>query len=136
MTVNRFAVYGTLRVGASAEPRHLLQEGLLIHEATSTLEGWAMYALGGYPGIKPVFGNPITVNVLRRGDTCSDEQWQSIIQGFDRYEGYCEGHESNSLYIRRVVHTCNGAAYIYEYNHEIEGRERIESGDWLSYRHS
>jgi gamma-glutamylcyclotransferase (GGCT)/AIG2-like uncharacterized protein YtfP len=130
------AVYGTLRPKAAAEPRHLLEEGLLVNEGAMVINGWAMYSLGGYPGIKPVPGDSITVNILRRGEECSDEQWQSIIDGFDRYEGYREGHESNSLYIRRTVPTCNGSAYMYEYNYEIEGRERIESGDWLSYRHS
>lgn len=135
--VKRLAVYGTLRIGASAEPQHLLEEGLLVNEGVMVLNGWAMYGLGGYPGIKPAGQeSTIVVDVLRRSYTCTEDQWQSIIQGFDRYEGYREGQESSSLYIRRTVHTCNGSAYMYEYNHSTDGRERIESGDWLSYRHS
>lgn len=135
--VERFAVYGTLRPKASAEPRHLLETGLLVNEGVMTLNGWQMFSLGGYPGIKESEDRDdlIVVNVLRRGEECSDEQWQSIISGFDRYEGYRETDEQGSLYLRGRVSTCNGYAYIYTYNHSLEGRERIENGDWLSYRY-
>lgn len=135
--VERFAVYGTLRPKASAEPRHLLEAGLLVNEGAMTLNGWQMFSLGGYPGIKESEDRDdlIVVNILRRGEECSDEQWQSIISGFDRYEGYREADKRASLYLRHRVHTTNGPAYIYVYNHPTDGRERIEDGDWLSYRY-
>ena len=60
----------------------------------------------------------------------------SVFRLLDRYERYDALHPKDSLYLRRVVRLLQPQvdAWVYLYNRTVEGKPRIESGDWAQYR--
>ena len=94
------------------------------NEGETTLIEGTMYDLGWFPGVK--LEGPLSENVfVAERIVVSDER----LEQFDQIEGYREG-DPDSLYIRQPFRD----GWIYEYNHSIEGRERVESGDWSKHK--
>lgn len=126
MTPQFIFLYGTLRLGQGAYRTFGLDKALE-HVATTTLPNATMVSLGGFPGVKLTSDGPGVVGDLFRIKDAS------IINRLDGYEG--EG----SLYIRQIITLGGGPlsdeplnAYIYEYNHSIDGRPVVT--DWVKAR--
>ena len=108
MTKMTALVYGTLRPG---------------NTETVEVEGFDMYDLGWFPGI--VRGNGTIT--CERIEVRDDDHLAQL----DRYEGYREGDELGSLYIREKV----GDDFIYVFNRgELNEDNKISNGDWLEHR--
>ena len=110
---NTVFVYGTLMHGEAAEG--LLKDAAYLGEFT--LNGYEMFDLGGFPGIRHAEG----------GDSICGEVYcvdDATLARLDQYEG--EG----SLYLRKNarVHGSYGAvtAMFYEYAGELCGAQRID----------
>ena len=122
--VSHIFVYGTLR----SEARHPQS---LFNDKTK-LVGPAkvpgkVYDIGPYPGAK--LGGDHNHMVGELYEIISDE----LIPDLDRYEGYYEGDDVNSLFIRRVIEVDGVPAYFYEYNREPKS-SFIRSGDWIAHK--
>jgi len=101
-------VYGTLRPGGSETVR---------------VPG-TMFSMGHFPGIKLEGADSSNFVVCERIEV-SDVRLAQL----DRYEGYHPDDPAHSLYLR--VPYLDG--HIYVYNQSFDGKQLIESGDWLEY---
>lgn len=128
---DKLFVYGTLRKGASADLQRFASNGddySSRYLGTDRING-RLYDLGSFPGVhllkSPVFNSDLPVVV---GDVFEllDEV---LIERLDAYEGYPR------LYDRRQVLSATGEhVWVYVYNHPMDDRPSIPSGDWLEYR--
>lgn len=109
MTERTILVYGTLRPGK---------------EETVEVEGFKMYDLGWFPGVRR--GDSTDKIVCERISVKDDEHLAQL----DRYEGYREEDPMTSLYVREKV----GDDFIYVFNSEPNEDHVVEGGDWLAYR--
>lgn len=107
-------VYGTLRAGCS---NHRLLEGSEFLGSVS-VDGWAMYSMGGFPALVPAVGLAISGEVYR--------VTEAVMKTLDRLEGY------PGWYDRTEVPTEFGDAWIYHFTDQaaVVGRRLIQSGDW------
>lgn len=118
-------VYGTLKEGralASSFDEYRVN----VKKATTTGN---MYHLYGYPGV--IFGG----NNIIKGELHEYVQPKDVIRSMDRIEGYVKKGDPFNLYnrIKRTVTTEDGEkveCYTYEYNHSVEDKELVESGEW------
>ena len=115
-------VYGLLRDGESLG--HIL-EGLP-RTGPHTLDGFALYDLGRYPGAVHGPGKLI-------GELCEIPH-EAILTALDEAEGV---HADPPLYLRERVMLRGGnvgevEAWIYLYDRPVNDARRIPSGDWLS----
>jgi gamma-glutamylcyclotransferase (GGCT)/AIG2-like uncharacterized protein YtfP len=124
------AVYGSLRVGESANAYMSLCEYVGVDTINATLHG-----LGWFPGVE-LGGGPddkVVVDVYRLPEVGTDEYTQ-VVEHLDRYEGYNSDYEDASLFVRKVDMTLEGKlpVFVYEYNHKAELTEdnQVASGDW------
>lgn len=64
-----------------------------------------------------------------------NEGWEDdALERFDGIEGYY-GDKEGDMYTRTVVNIPEvGLAWVYTWNEEIEGMEKIEDGDWYNFR--
>lgn len=99
-------VYGTLRPGLGE---------------TVEVEGFQMFNLGWFPGIRPGNGKIVAERVEVKDD--------AHLAALDRYEGYSEEAPEHSLYTRQKY----GDDFIYVYNGEPPEDRLVESGDWLAH---
>lgn len=118
--MSRVFVYGTLKKGGS---NHRLLAGQSFVGNASTLPGYALFELDGYPGMVEEAGAPGTV---------TGEIWDvdtEALERLDRLEGTQEG-----LYERKAVRLAHpfedGTIEAYFYLRSLEGRRRL-SGTWL-----
>lgn len=113
------AVYGSLREGEYNYERfkEIYKEGFTkINEGT--VEGFALYSLGSYPGIRPEEGKTLRVDVME----CNNQCFQSI-----------NSMELGAGYSAKKV-TVNGLeCTIYVYDYYVSELKRVESGDWSQY---
>lgn len=87
-----------------------------------------LYDLGSFPGAVP--GDGVVHGELHQ---LGDPQVWSVL---DRYEGYDEKREDQSLFIRRPVELIEPAgqgAWLYWYNGDVSDPPRVPSGDWAKY---
>lgn len=113
--------YGTLRQERSARN----YEGSLRHVRNDTVRG-SLYALGWFPGWVPEGDGEVIVETYEVLNP-------AIIDSLDRYEGYHPTDISGSLFVRQIVTTVGGhETEIYRFNGHVDGRRRIESGDWFN----
>ena len=119
-------VYGTLRKG---DCRGNL--GGSVHFTEAYIEGFNIFDLGSFPGIRP--GNGRVRGEVHQID---DE----ILQRLDWIEGYNPENPSQGLYDRHRVQaqdpngeTVEAWAYIYN-NRRGEDLEPIPSGDWFEHK--
>lgn len=87
-----------------------------------------LFDLGSFPGAVP--GDGVVRGELHR---LHDPQVWSVL---DRYEGYDEKREDQSLFVRRRVELLAPAgrtAGVYWYNGDASESARVPSGDWAEY---
>jgi gamma-glutamylcyclotransferase (GGCT)/AIG2-like uncharacterized protein YtfP len=142
-------VYGTLRSGTGWRER-LGVEDLVESVGRCRLAG-SLFELGWYPGLVLDGGGPVVAEVLRLLDP-------SILEAFDRFEGYDPTRPEAGEYRRRSIevvveldddpdddppddpHAAADpgrrkpvTAWVYELGSVPTGAARIEGGDWLSH---
>lgn len=121
------AVYGTLRYGGSANG--LLRDAEYI--GSDHILG-RLYNLGSYPGLHlskedDPEAKKIVVDVYKLPNDCG-----TTLAALDRYEGYHEEDDSQSLYLREPTMTQGGLeVQVYEYNANARNISEITSGDWF-----
>ena len=114
--MHKIATYGSLRAGEYNFKRMKLF-GEINYISTTTIEGWDLFSLGPYPGIKPGKGT-IVIDLLE----CDDKVYQ-----------YIHAMELGAGYIEREINI-NGELYkIYEYTGNT-WTEVIPTGDWLKHQ--
>lgn len=118
--VNLLFAYGTLRKGHAAH--HFMRNATYLK--TAKLFGFSLYNLGAFPGI--LHAGPSAYVV---GDVFKLERLD-VLSHLDRYEGYNQANEANSLYLRRLVNVMGDEMWTYIYNHDVPFERRIASGDW------
>lgn len=137
--LDKVFVYGTLKIGGYFDRRkeYAINRMQRLNVQDAFIVGAVMYDLGGYPAItateraeKIVYGELHTFSDI-----------DSVLQRFDRIEGYRPDNEDMSFYIRKEVdvHTKNGdgstKAYAYfmspRYTEIALGNKPIlENGVW------
>lgn len=105
---HKVAVYGSLKSGHG---NHGLLKGS-IHVGNKVVEGFDMFGLGSFPGIKPKEGGKIFVEVYEVDDT--------TLERLDWLEGYSPDETRISLYDRQVLPS---GEFIYVYNRPSNGWE-------------
>lgn len=114
----RLFVYGLLREGQ--DYGHILAR--CAHTGPHTVEGFALYNLGRYPGAVRAPASVIgEVFVLEDA---------AVFDVLDRLEGV---HEQPPLYTRERCSPDGGSdAWIYLYDRPVGDAPRILSGDWIN----
>ena len=113
------AVYGSLRKGFY---NHSIIEDSVYLGRFDSLPEYNMYDLGSYPGLTKNGETSIVLEVYRVD--------QKILSNVDRLEGYNILNEDRSHYIRNIIDTPYGNAYIYIYAHSVTGYPQVIEGDW------
>ena len=114
----RLAVYGTLKKGFGNH--HFLRNA--VFEGTYELQGYDMYSLGCFPGIKKGEGT-ITIEVYH-----IDED---MLENIDMLEGYDREEGARSFYLRREINIQGMPTFIYIFNHSLGANPMlVESGNW------
>jgi len=106
-------VYGTLLRG---EVNHGLLADARFLGAHRTKPCFTLYALGGYPGLVGGGGTAVRGEIYRIN--------QADLRMLDRLEDYPR------LYLRRLIQTPFGRAWVYLYRAAVRDHAVIESGDW------
>lgn len=123
------AVYGSLLTGLHNHSVMEYAEGVLLGE-DETDPHFKMVSLGSFPGLFEVEEG--------KGDNIKIEVYKVPENGLkgplDRLEGYTEGNKY-SMYIRKLIQTKFGRAWIYLYNEEFieEDYTLVNGGDWRTY---
>lgn len=113
-------VYGTLRRGESAG----LEKNMNMTFIGSDRINGKMFSLGWYPGIKTETQSFNTDEPVVIGDVFQIRS-ENVVHHLDAYEGYPD------LYNRIETETEEGrTVWVYTYNHDVEKKPLIESGDW------
>lgn len=125
MMTQIIAVYGSLRRGSYANG--LLKGAKYLGQDKISGD---LYSLGNYPGLLLDSDEPVLVDLY-----LLPEDDEGLLISIDRYEGYFNDDEEDSLFVRRKVTTLEGVleVYIYEYNGTIlpQYHTAIPSGDWF-----
>ncbi|RWR02897.1 gamma-glutamylcyclotransferase [[Pantoea] beijingensis] len=108
----RIIVYGSLRRKQGNSHWMTNAQWLGDHQ----IEGYELYSLGHYPGI--VRGEGQVYCEVYRVDASTMAELDAL-----RTKG--------GEYKRELLQTPYGTAWIYVYQRSIDGRQRIDSGDWL-----
>ena len=66
------------------------------------------------------------------------EQFQRLVKILDRYEGFVEGKQEESLFMRSVVSVLSEdghsvPCWTYLYNQSTSEMEMVSSGDWIQF---
>jgi gamma-glutamylcyclotransferase (GGCT)/AIG2-like uncharacterized protein YtfP len=128
-----FFVYGTLMTGFGNNKRYL---GNVVEKSDKAILANANLfdvSGGAYPGL--VIGAGEVVGELITIKDSAD--YEEVLAGVDRLEGYHEGYQ-RSLYIRRraIVTDSEGfrySAWVYLWNRLVDGRFEVPNGDWRAY---
>lgn len=110
-------VYGSLRQNEYNHDsfKRSYKEGYT-YKRSLTLEGYDLYSLGPYPGIKEGKGN-LKVELFE----CSPQCYNSI-----------RGMELGAGYTEKEIKLPEGNAVVYMYNGYVDPARKVENGDWLS----
>ena len=122
MPETRVAVYGTLR---RAYWNHHWMAGTRFL-GTDRLQAITLYDLGPYPGAveEPSCGVEVEVYAVDDDQLCR----------IDALEDYNPAVPSAGLYDRKLLTTCHGPAWVYLYNHDVDGCRPIREGAWIPAR--
>lgn len=113
--MSEIAVYGSLRKGEYNYDR-FGGEKSFCHKGSYVLDGFKLYSLGSYPGIKKApAGNTIVVDVLY-----ADEQTSNVINHMEIGAGY---HAEK-------IKVGNHEPTIYIYDGQVSENQLIVHGDW------
>lgn len=128
--MDNVAVYGSLLKGLGNH--RLLEEHNAEFVGKGTIQGFTMYSLVSYPGIRHSddLDETVVVEVYR-----VDEAGLSRL---DRLESYNEDDPEHSFYLREEVDVLmdDGStfhAFVYVLNRPFDGREVVPSGDWRAF---
>ena len=122
------AVYGTLMSGHG---RAGALEDLATLVGPCRLRG-DLYAVGtAFPALRPGEGEV-------KGEIweVADENVERLLQRTDAIEGYTEGREDHSMYVRRhvqLVEPAGAEAWTYVWNRSMDHLTFIPSGDWRAF---
>lgn len=116
------AVYGTLKRGL--RNHHWLEGADFL--GTDRLTTATLYDLGPYPGAKPEPSRGIEVEVFRVD--------ARLLAGLDRLEDYRVRSPRHGDFDRAVHTTAFGPAWLYLYNHAVDGCPMIREGGWRPVR--
>ena len=118
------ALYGSLREGLYNSQRFNLQNRSEFL-GTTIVKGYALYSLGPYPGIYPVEGSYVVVEVRR----FSGKQQLEVAKSIDYMELF-GGYHREYLDLEIGEQKFRGFVYVYDEKPETE---KIEHGDWARY---
>lgn len=122
-----YVVYGSLRKGFGNYKWCLENKSGVDFVKEEDIPGFDMYSLGGFPGINVGEG---TI----KGEIFSIEN-ESIEDRLDNLEGYRKNSPESSMYIKEIVNTSIGPAYIYVYNGNLKSiSQKVDSGDWKEFK--
>ncbi|GGX58004.1 gamma-glutamylcyclotransferase family protein [Saccharospirillum salsuginis] len=118
---HRVVIYGSLKAG---EHNHevLKPARFLGEDELTTL---ALYDLGPYPGARPEPSRGVVVEVY------AVPKPRLVV--LDRFEGYRPNAPNASLYWRETIETRFGLAWVYLYNQSVQGKPRIDAGEWSGW---
>ena len=125
MKTDLFFVYGTLKVGGLFATQF---DDFRINSVNAEIEGYDLFDLGSFPGIKPGNGKVI-------GELHEYRNPEEVTKNMDRIEGY-QPELKDGMYLRRrvSVKTEDGKikeTNIYVFNLRIPDRaKKITSGIW------
>lgn len=119
----KYAVYGTLRLNQGNYDWCLKNKKGVEHLETKTIQGYDMYSVGGFPGIKPGNGS-IVVDVFEVNN-------KEVERSLDGLEGYRSYDESSSMYLKRKT---EDDEFIYIWNRGISNLTEIPEGDWVEFK--
>jgi len=127
-------LYGSLLTGTPDRLLNKQVRRLLRHAPTATIQA-RLYNLGHYPGVIPSAAR--TDRVYGRVITLANPR---LLRQLDRYEDYIADEPAKSEFIRilmpaqllpsRKYSDC----WVYTYNGDISGKQRILSGDYVRYK--
>lgn len=133
MTTNYFFTYGSL-LSEFENPVHDLLKKYARFLGKATFRG-KLFMIDWYPGVVES-ENP---DDIVYGEVYEIKNQEPLLYQLDRYEGCSqndpEPHEFER--IEKTVTLLNGktlTAWIYIYTQPVSNKERIESGDFVSYR--
>lgn len=129
-----FFVYGTLRPG---QHNYSLMKGGVAEQTPAVLADHAMYA-SGLPYVVAEHGGIVMGDLV----TVTEDAYAEMLDRLDRLEGYREGRDEDSFYIRRQVEVTTdlGPAQAWVYLAGANTRRnlvrdrvpRVEGGDWTT----
>lgn len=125
METDLFFVYGTLKVGGYFAEQF---DKFRVSSVKAEVEGYDLYSLGSFPGIKPGQGKVI-------GELHEYKDPERVTRSMDSIEGY-QPEIKDGMYLRRRVVTKtesgeNKEANIYVFNLKVPERaKKLTSGIW------
>ncbi len=116
------AVYGSLMEGLHNNHRLRNSElmGTWLTEPVFTLGD-----LGSFPGLLENGNTSVNMEIYKIDTT--------TLVGLDNLEGYNEGNENMSMYLRKTIDTPYGEAFVYIYNASIPSNKEVNTGDWREH---
>jgi gamma-glutamylcyclotransferase (GGCT)/AIG2-like uncharacterized protein YtfP len=118
------ALYGSLRDGLYNSRRFNLQNRSELLGMTK-IEGYALYAMGPYPGVYPLEDSYVIAEVRR----FSGKEQLDVAKSIDYMELFGGYHRE---YVDLGIGEQKFRGFIYVYDEKPES-ERIEHGDWARY---
>jgi gamma-glutamylcyclotransferase (GGCT)/AIG2-like uncharacterized protein YtfP len=127
-------VYGSLREGLYNYQRCLT--GRVEKMIPAQLKGYELYSVyGSYPAmVQSQPQDEVTGELM----ILKEDQYEDTMATLDRLEGYREGDDRHSMYLRQVKEVLleNGQyveAYVYVWNRSTRGLAKVDGGDWKPY---
>ena len=117
----KVAVYGSLRQNLH---NHGVLGGAKLLGTFNSKPEYSLYALGGFPGLKPKGKTSVVMEVYE----VNEQQARNV----DALEGYREGG-NNTFYDKLPIETPFGEAGVYVYVPDVRPDRLVKSGDWLEY---
>ncbi len=117
----KVAVYGTLKRGCS---NHTALAGATFL-GEDVLSQITLFHLGDYPGAVLLPSKGVQIEVY--------ELDASRLATLDALEEYVPGSPDNSLYVRDLIQTRYGDAWIYLYQKEVADCPVITHGNWCDH---
>lgn len=134
MNTDLLFVYGTLRRDTDSEMYRLLAK-YAEFVSDGTYQG-RLYKIDYYPGVVPS-DNP---DERVMGEIFALREPETVLTKLDQYEECGSGFPDPTEYVRRseTILLKDGTecrAWVYIYNHPINGLEHIASGDFIAHKH-
>ena len=129
-------LYGSLLTGTPDRRLNKQIRRLLRHASPAMIQA-RLYNLGRYPGVIPSASR--TDRVYGRMITLANPR---LLRQLDRYEDYFADEPAKSEFIRvrmaaQLLPTQKWSdCWVYIYNGDVSGKQRILSGDYVRYKRS
>lgn len=108
----RIFVYGSLR--RKQGNSHWMTNGQWLGDFS--VDNYQLFSLGHYPGAIP--GDGVVQGEVYRIDAATLAELDAL-------------RTARGEYKRQLIQTPYGSAWMYVYQYPVDGRRRIESGNWL-----